>query len=265
MNKNLISFDNVSVAYKGRMVLHNLTMTTNKGEFSGIIGPNGAGKSTLLMSLIGFRKIAGGSANVLNNDIRTLDEKRWATVRKRIGYLPQKPIVDPFFPVTVEEVVLMGRVGYAGLLRSFTHNDRENTEYWLHTLGLQCLRRKPLGQLSGGEQQKVHLARILNQEPEIILFDEPMSGLDLKWQQILGELIEDIARKGQKGIIMVTHELHHLPPSCDTIRLLHQGEIFFTGFRAALTDRLLSDVYGCRIEKFMQNGRMYISPWGAHV
>lgn len=261
VTSDLFSFGQVQVAHRGRMLLKDISLNLKNGEFLGIVGPNGAGKSTLLMALLGFRPIISGKAEILGRDIRRMSGSGWADIRKRIGYLPQKPEIDPFFPITVEEVVLMGRLSHRGFMQTLTAKDRTVAETSLHALGVDHLRHRPFGQLSGGEQQKVQLARILTQEPEIILFDEPMSGLDLKWQYRLGEIIEGLAQKRKTGLIMITHEPQHLPPSCREVALLHSGEILAAGPRDdLLSEELLSRLYDCRVEKFFYDDHIYLSP-----
>ncbi|MFH0786269.1 MAG: ABC transporter ATP-binding protein [Pseudomonadota bacterium] len=266
MSNDFFSFGQVQVAHRGRILLKNISLSLNRGEFLGIVGPNGAGKSTLLMAMLGFRTIISGKAELLGRDIRRMNRSGWAALRKRIGYLPQKPEIDPFFPITVEEVVLMGRLSHSGFLQALSPEDRTVAETSLGALGVDHLRKRPFGQLSGGEQQKVQLARILTQEPEIILFDEPMSGLDLKWQQRLGEVIEGLAQKRKSGIVMITHEPQHLPPSCRKVALLHSGEILAAGRREdLLSEELLSRLYDCRVKKFSYDDHIYLSPWKPDV
>jgi ABC-type Mn2+/Zn2+ transport system ATPase subunit len=266
VNNHLFSIEKAAAAHRGKTVLRDITISLMPGEFLGIIGPNGAGKSTLLMTVIGFRDIYSGEATVFGKDIRTLDMHGWAGIRKKIGYLPQKPSIDPFFPITVEEVVLMGRIGYNGLFRNYTKDDRMTAEKCMEDMGLIDLRKRPIGRLSGGEQQKVHITRILTQDPDLILLDEPLSGLDLRWQQKIGEIIEDIAGKGGKGIVMVTHEAQHLPPSCQKVVLINKGEIMSRSTKKEFfSDALLSKLYGCNVESFLHDGRIYLSPWDKNV
>ena len=250
------------MAHRGRILLRNISLRLGPGESLGIVGPNGAGKSSLLLALMGFRKIVSGKAEFLSRDIRTLKSYEWSKVRKKVGYLPQQMQIDPLFPITAEEVILLGRVGHAGFLHSLTEEDRSIAESWGQTFGLNDLRRRPFGQLSGGERQKVNLARLMAQGPEILLLDEPTAGLDLEWQRTLGELIERITRERTTGIIMVTHEVHQLPPSCQKVALLRTGEIFKAGTKdEVLTEDLLSQVYGCQIKLSSHGQRVYLLPW----
>ncbi len=262
MSDLLFAARNLTAGHHRTPLLRDVTLELPRGGFLGIVGPNGAGKSTLLMSLLGFRSILGGSAEVLGRDIRGLGCGDWADLRRKIGYLPQRTQVDTYFPVTAGEVVLMGRVGQAGFLRPLGDGDRRAARRALETLGMGVLADRPFGHLSGGEQQKVHLARILAQDPEMILLDEPMAGLDLKWQERLGSLIEEIARERGAGIVIVTHELQHLPPACDRIALIRRGRLLAAGEReAVLREDLLSVLYECRVRSIVRDGRTYLSPW----
>lgn len=264
MTDNLISFENVSVLKQYKILLAEISFNIKRGDFLGIIGPNGAGKTTLLMTINGFISHSSGCIRIFDKIVD--NNFNWNNARKKIGYLPQKPEIDLFFPITVEEVVLMGRIGTKKLFYDYDNKDKELVRKYINEMGLENLRKRPMGQLSGGEQQKVHLTRVLVQEPELILFDEPLTGLDLRWQQKISEIIEKIADDGKKGIIMVTHETQHLPPSCKKFALINKGKMsdvyergkFFSGNR-------LSEVYGCKVGTFVQDGRIYTSPWGKDV
>jgi ABC-type cobalamin/Fe3+-siderophores transport system ATPase subunit len=263
MNGALFSFDQVAVAHRGRTLLRNVSLRLEHGETLAIVGPNGAGKSSLLMALMGFRKIASGSAEFLSRDISQLSNREWTKVRKRVGYLPQQLPIDPLFPITAEEVILLGRVGYTGFPRPLGEKDRSIAASWIETFGLNDLRHRPFGQLSGGEQQKVHLARLMTQDPEILLLDEPTSALDLKWQQAVGTLIEEIAVERKIGIVLVTHEAHQIPPSCQRVALLRAGMVFKAGPKEeVLTESVLSQVYECRVKPVSHSQRVYLLPWG---
>ncbi len=265
MKMPLFSFEQVSVAHRGGVLLRNISLSLNRGESLGIVGPNGAGKSSFLLALMGFRKIVSGKAEFLSIDIRSLKSLEWPKVRKKVGYLPQQLQIDPLFPITAEEIVLLGRVGHAGFLHRLADEDRSIADGWIQTFGLNDLRRRPFGQLSGGEQQKINLARLMAQCPEILLLDEPTAGLDLEWQRTLGELIERIARERTTGIVMVTHEVHQLPPSCRKVMLLRQGEMFRAGEKdKVLAEDLLSQVYGCQVKLSSYGGRTYLLPWSDH-
>lgn len=262
MNDLLFSTRGLMVGHHRTVLLRDVDLELRRGEFLGIVGPNGAGKSSLLMALLGFRSVLGGSAELLGRNLRGLGRGEWAALRKRIGYLPQRAQVDPYFPVTAGEVVLMGRVGHAGFLRSLSGADRRKAASALEALGVDSFQDRPFGHLSGGEQQKIHLARILAQEPEMIFLDEPMAGLDLKWQERLGSLIANIARERGVGIVIVTHELQHLPPACNRVALLRRGRVLAAGDRRdVLTEELLSDLYECRVRRIVEDGRTYLSPW----
>lgn len=150
MKNPLFSLDRATINHRGQTVLRDITISLMPDEFLGVIGPNGAGKSTLLMTLIGFRHICSGRGEIFGKDICKLDMSGWTGIRKKIGYLPQKLFIDPFFPITVEEVVLMGRIGHSGLLSNYTKDDLMRAEKCMEDMGLIDLRKRPIGQLSGG-------------------------------------------------------------------------------------------------------------------
>jgi len=262
MSKVLFSLDQVSVTHRGRVLLRNISLRLEYGESLAIVGPNGAGKSSLLMALMGFRKIASGRAEFLSRDISQLSNREWTEVRKRVGYLPQQLSIDPLFPITAEEVIHLARVGHTEFPHPLKEKDRSIAESWIQTFGLNDLRHRPFGQLSGGEQQKVHLARLMTQDPETLLLDEPTSGLDLKWQQVLGALIEEISLERKTGIVIVTHEAHQIPPSCQKVALLRAGRVFAAGLKEeVLTESVLSHVYECPVKPVSHSQRVYLLPW----
>ena len=172
-----VRLENVSVSYYEHIALRDVSLELHRRDFAAIIGPNGAGKTTLLTVINGLGDIRAGKIRVLDTP---LNRRTVRGLRCRIGYVPQHLNVDPRAPVNCRESVLLGRVGRAGMLRSLSAADRKAADRALEMTGVLELAERPVGHLSGGEAQKINLARALAQEPEILLLDEPFANLDLR-------------------------------------------------------------------------------------
>jgi zinc/manganese transport system ATP-binding protein len=240
------------VEHRGATLVGPVDITIRRGEFWGIVGPNGAGKSSLLRAIAGLERISGGTLEMANRG------DRW-----RIGLLFQHHDFVPEMPFTVSDVVSAGRSGRVvfGPLRS--EGDRRAVDHALELFDLEAMRQRLYRELSGGERQKVQLARLAAQEAELLLLDEPAAGLDLDWQERFNVLVADLHRKTGAAVVMVTHEVHHLPPCCDRILLLRAGHIVARGLPAeVLTTELLSELYGCRMEINQRGGRFFAHSLG---
>ena len=188
----------VTVAYDRRVVLRDVSGDIARGQVVGIIGPNGGGKSTLLKAIAGIVPLAGGSVTLFGAPV--------AKARKRIACVPQREVVDWDFPVSVRDVVLMGRYPHMGLLGRASQKDHVAVEEALRRVDMADYATAQIGRLSGGQQQRVFIARALAQEAELLLLDEPMTGVDAPTQELVLEVIEEERRRG-KLILMATHDL----------------------------------------------------------
>ncbi|HON81209.1 MAG TPA: metal ABC transporter ATP-binding protein [Methanoregulaceae archaeon] len=218
----LIELRNVYTAYEGadRPTLTDISLSIGKGEFVVIGGPNGAGKTTLLETINGMLPITHGTATVCGHDVRG----DGIQVRCRVGYLLQNFAFDPLTPFTVGEVVMMGRFGIIGLFRKPGKEDREAVEEALHLLGIEDLASRPIGQLSGGQQQKVLLAQNLARHPEILLLDEPFSNLDMFAREAINSLLTRLVASGIT-VVIVSHAFDDLPDRPVRVVVMHDGKI----------------------------------------
>ena len=165
----------------------------------GIVGPNGGGKSTLLKAVLGLAPVSGGSVEILRHP-------PGRQARRLVGYVPQREDVDWSFPVSARDVVMMGRVPAMGLLRRPSARDREVVDDALRTVGMEGKAEDRIGELSGGQQQRVFLARALAQETEILVLDEPVSGVDAPSQHEIFDLLRKLQADG-KTVVVTTHDL----------------------------------------------------------
>lgn len=208
-----IEVQNLNVRYGSQEVIDNVSFTIPSGQIVGIIGPNGSGKTTLLKAILGLVPIAHGTVRVAG-----------APVNRRNGqvaYVPQSASINWRFPATVLDVVLMGRYGRLGWLRRPAPSDRTVAMHALEQVRMGDLASRPIAQLSGGQQQRVFLARALAQEPEVLLLDEPVSGVDVPTQETILHLLRDLGAMG-KTMVVTTHHLQHLQEHFDLLLCLNR-------------------------------------------
>ncbi|HHE65169.1 MAG TPA: metal ABC transporter ATP-binding protein [Bacteroidetes bacterium] len=219
----IIEMTNVSSIYEGEKIpsLLNITLSISRGEFICIIGPNGAGKTTLLETLNGLLPHTEGKIMIMGRNIRD----NGIFLRKRIGYVPQEFTVDSLSPFLVKDIVLMGRYGQIGLLNNISKNDHLLVDESLKLLEIEELKYRPIGKLSGGQLQKVMLARVLTKKPTILFLDEPFSNLDYRSTYKIAHQIAYAHDKNHWTTLMVLHDLNSLPERCNRIIHLENGRI----------------------------------------
>ena len=236
-----IDIENAVVSYREDVALRGVSLKVRSGEFVGIIGPNGAGKTTLLTVVNGMGRLVSGRVNVLGH---ALTSGNGHALRKKVGYVAQAQIIDPRMPISVREVAMIGRYGRLGLFHRPGKHDWEIVDTALDLVGMTHLAQRPIGHLSGGEQQRVAVARCLAQEPEIFLLDEPTASLDWKAKTDILELVKRIHDARKLTTMFVTHDLSALPIACDRVVLMKDGLIYDEGFPAdLLTDDKLAQLY----------------------
>jgi len=241
MRATVINIEDAVVSYREDVALRGVSLKVESGEFVGIIGPNGAGKTTLLTIVNGLGKLLSGRVWVLGS---FLTPGNGHSLRKKVGYVPQVENIDPRMPMNVREVVMIGRYGLLGLLRRPGKHDWEIVDEMLGLVGMTHLARRPIGHLSGGEQQRVAIARCLAQEPELFLLDEPTASLDWKAQTEILELVKRIHDSRHLTTLFVTHDLGALPVACDRVVLMKEGLITAEGPPdELLTSENLSQLY----------------------
>jgi iron complex transport system ATP-binding protein len=207
-----------------RAVVQEVNLSLHRGEVVGLIGPNGAGKTTLLRALSRLLPPQSGQVRLDGRDIWQLSPRQ---VAQRIGRVPQSTHL--VWPYTVEHVIRMGRYPHRRWLVPFNSRDATAVEYALNRLQLQPLRHRSLNTLSGGEQQRVLIARALAQEPAILLLDEPIANLDINHQYQVLALLRELAQHSQLAVLLAIHDLELAARYCDRLILLHQGQVWATG------------------------------------
>jgi manganese/iron transport system ATP-binding protein len=230
-----LRLDTVGVAYGRRSVLAGVTGEVAPGGSLALIGPNGAGKSTLIKAILGLVEAVTGTVEVLGTSP--------GRARGRVAYVPQADMLDADFPVTVAQVVLMGRYRRIGWVRRPGRADRAVADLALERVGLAGRAGDRFGILSGGQRQRVLLARALTQEPELLLLDEPFNGLDSTTTEVLLDVLAEQRKQGV-AVVMATHDLSIAHLACDTGCLLNHHQVAFAPISEALTPELLGETYG---------------------
>ena len=222
------------VNYKQKPVLTNVNFTIETGKITGIIGPNGAGKSTLFKAILGLIEKQKGT--IMYNSFPLHKQK------EIIAYIPQRSQIDWDFPVTVWDIVLMGRIINTGWLKQFSRQSYEQAEYALETLKISHLKDRKIGELSGGQQQRVFLARSIAQGAEIFCLDEPLSGVDYKTQANIFHILRDLALQN-KLIVVIHHDLSDIVKYFDQLILLNKRIIAVGNCEEVLQENLLHQAY----------------------
>jgi ABC-type Mn2+/Zn2+ transport system ATPase subunit len=222
--------EKVSVVYEGERipVIHEVDLRIAKGEFVTVLGPNGAGKTTLLEAINGLLPTTSGRVTVLGADVAGEGRR----VRKRTGYVVQNFSLDPLDPFLVRDVVMMARAGRIGTLRFPDKRDWEAVDQALDRVEMTSFARRPVGKLSGGEFQKVLIARAMAQDPEVLLLDEPFANLDIDARKDAQRLVDDWRRDRGVTVVMVSHDIAGVPVSCDRIVVIYKGRVVMDGDRA---------------------------------
>jgi ABC-type Mn2+/Zn2+ transport system ATPase subunit len=215
MNTIGIDIENVTVAYHGKVALHSASLQLQGGSICGLVGMNGAGKSTLFKAIMGFIKPTTG--RVLVNGLPIHQAQK----NNLVAYVPQSEEVDWNFPVSVADVVMMGRYGYMNVLRIPRSRDRQAVSDSLARVQMGDLRDRQIGELSGGQKKRTFFARALAQQAQVLLLDEPFAGVDVKTEKMLIDLLLQLRQLGHT-ILISTHDLTSIATFCDRVVLINR-------------------------------------------
>lgn len=248
---NFVELKNVSFAYDTKKVLNNVSLKINKGEFVAIIGPNGSGKSTLVNIMVG--NLIPTSGEVLYDGVKLQNIKN----RSFISYVPQKSYsFNASFPASVEEVVSMGLYAKKGIFKRLSKKDWEEVYEALRIVDMLDYKHRLIGRLSGGQLQRVFIARSLVVKPEILFLDEPTTGIDAKSEKALYAILEKLNKEKGITIVMVTHDVWAITDKVSRIICMSEGKINEKCEAVDLTAGELAEVYGypVKITKHHHNG-----------
>jgi len=243
-----IDVKNVTVTYRnGHTALRDASFSIPRGTITALVGVNGSGKSTMFKAIMGFVPVAKGSVEILGKPIAQ------ALKNKTVAYVPQSEEVDWNFPVLVEDVVMMGRYGSMNMLRIPSKRDKELVTQSLVRVSMQEFRKRQIGELSGGQKKRVFLARALAQEGQVILLDEPFTGVDVNTEDQIIELMRELRREG-KVMLVSTHNLGSVPEFCDRTVLI-DGTVLASGpTRETFTQENLQKTFGGVLRHFILGG-----------
>lgn len=230
MTEPLLQVRDLTFGYGREVVLDHVDLDIHPRDFLAVIGPNGGGKTTLIKAILGL--LRPWSGEVVSR-----------VPRGHMGYVPQFSTFDRSFPLRVQDVVLMGKLGRRGLLRRYTPEDREDVERILERLKLAHVARSHVAEVSGGQLQRVLIARALAGDPEILFLDEPTASIDAESREVLREILEELNQR--IPVVVVTHDVTSISPmvrriACINRRLFYHGE--------EIDQEVLEEVYGCPVE-----------------
>lgn len=245
----IVQLDQVTVAFQDVLVLDEVSLSVPPGSFLALLGPNGAGKTTLLKVILGLVHPIAGTVRVFGKQPWDLDGER-----SRIGYVPQVLSVDLNFPVRAAEAVLMGRYGRIGLLHRPSLDDRAAADKAMERVGIADLAGRPIARLSGGQRQRVFLARALANEPDLLLLDEPTTGVDPAAGESLYELLRQLHQSGIT-IIVVSHDVGVVASYVDGVACLNRRLVAHGRPAEVLGSEELAQMYGCDA-MFFHHGRV---------
>ncbi|NLN42594.1 MAG: ABC transporter ATP-binding protein [Clostridiales bacterium] len=235
--KNVINITNLTVYYQNVCALYNVNLKVKDKEFLGIIGPNGGGKSTLLKAILGLIPPSSGKVEVYG--------KPAAKAQGIMGYVPQFTRFHRDFPITVEETVLMGRLsGKTPIFHKYSKKDMDIAHSLMNKLEIYPLRKRQIGQLSGGQLQRALIARALAVEPKILVLDEPTASLDADSKSHIYSILEELNK--DMTIIMVTHDMSAISSHVQSLACLNR-ELYYHG-HSELSEELIHQLYGCPID-----------------
>jgi zinc/manganese transport system ATP-binding protein len=246
----ILDVDRVSVTLSGRQILDEVSFSISAGQFTGLIGPNGAGKTTLLRVVLGLQKASGGRVNVRG--------QRRSPRHQPIGYVPQKVLLDPDMPMRARDLVALGADGERYGIRLPSRNRTELVREMLHAVDADQFADARVGNLSGGEQQRVLIAQALISRPRLLLLDEPLANLDLRSGQEIVALLARIAREQQIAVLLSAHEMNPLLPVLDRVVYLAAGRAASGTVDEVITTETLSKLYGHHVEVLHVQGRVLV-------
>lgn len=234
----VIDLEQVTVRYQELIALEDVSLKVAPAEFVALIGPNGSGKTTLIKTVLGLVKPVAGTVRLFGKPVQQLDaEWRW------VGYVPQIAQIDLRFPLRVFDMVLMGRYGQVGLIRRPGRLDREAARKALDRVGMAGLAQRPIGRLSGGQRQRVLVARALAAEPELLLLDEPTTGVDVGTTEGVFDLLEGLHREGIT-ILVVSHDVGVVAQHVDQVACVNRRLVAHGRPGEVLSGQVLECMYG---------------------
>lgn len=243
-----IRAEGLTVTYRnGHTALVDASFEIPTGTICALVGVNGSGKSTLFKAIMGFAPVSRGTVEILGQPAGK------ALAKNRVAYVPQNEDVDWDFPVLVEDVVMMGRYGHMNFLRIPRQADRDAVDMALARVGMSKYRDRQIGELSGGQKKRVFLARALAQDGQVILLDEPFTGVDVQSEERIIALMRDLRDEG-RVMLVSTHNLGSVPEFCDEVVLINRTVLASGPTRKVFTQANLEKAFGGVLRQFTLGG-----------
>jgi zinc transport system ATP-binding protein len=232
--ENIIEIKNISFSYNNELVLEDISLTVKRGNFLGVIGPNGSGKTTLLKIIVGLLKPQTGSVELFGQPLNTF--KAWS----KIGYVPQRVTATALhFPITAAEVVAMGDV---------TNKGQHAVKIALSEVGMEKQAHKIISELSGGQQQRVFIARALVSQPELLILDEPTSGVDAESQAAFYELLHTLNKKKKLTLVLISHDIDVVAKEVSEVACINRTLVFHGIPKDMLQTDFVDKMYGKHLQ-----------------
>jgi zinc/manganese transport system ATP-binding protein len=238
----IAKLDDVRVRLGGRDILRGVSLAVGAGEFTGLIGPNGAGKTTLLRVILGLQPVSSGSV----------------TVDASVGYVPQKLLIEPDMPLRVRDVVSLGIDGHKLGIRLPSRERRERVDAMLRAVDAYRYADARVGELSGGEQQRVMIAHALVSSPKLLLLDEPLANLDISSAQSIVSILARLSRESDIAVLLSAHDMNPLLPVMDRIVYVAAGQVAVGHPDEIVRSEVLSKLYGHQVEVLRVAGRVLV-------
>ncbi len=242
-----IKASNISAGYQKHIVLENFSVSIKSGEFWGVVGANGSGKTTLIKTLTGV--------------ISPLHGKVYRSSKLTFGYVPQESNLDTIFPLTALEVVLMGRIPKAGIGRRMSKSDKLLAMQYMERVAISHLANKQFRLLSGGQKQRTLIARALTFEPDVLVLDEPSSGMDISGEAEMIHLIVELLKTIRQTVLLITHDLNVIANYAQNLIILHSGEKshFETGsVKELMTEEKIKQIYQQNVRLVSLHNKIHI-------
>lgn len=231
----MLEVRDLAVCYRDNWAIRNVSFSLKLGQLTSLLGPNGAGKSTIVKAMLGLVPLAKG--------VVIFGSRPLKSQLRRVAYVPQRSQIDWDYPITVWNVVMMGRTVHTGWFREPSRQSREIVQDALERVGMLEYRHRQIGQLSGGQQQRVFLARALAQEAELLFFDEPFTGIDKKTEEVIFEVFAEL-KSQNKTLLVISHDLGETLEHYDQLLLLNKELIAAGSKQEVLTPNNIRQAYG---------------------
>lgn len=246
-----------ALSFGGRALWRSLNLSLQPGEFLAVLGSNGSGKTSLLRAILGQQKLDSGSITIDGMPVRLGNA--------RVGYIPQQKLVQPGTPLRGRDLVTLGVNGHRFGLPITSRAEKAHVTELLEKVGATSFADRPIGNLSGGEQQRLRVAQALAADPVLLLCDEPLASLDLHHQREVADLIDARGRDEKTAVVFVTHDINPVLGMVDRILYLADGNFRIGSVDEVLRSEVLSELYGTRVEVLRSNGRIFVAGAPDHV